>query len=57
LHHASAVISTKELARAVMAWRRLKLDRAAFVTFQILGYDDDPREIWEIEEVPIRRTG
>jgi hypothetical protein len=40
-----------------MAWRRLKLDRAAFVTFQILGYDDDPREIWEIEEVPIRRTG
>jgi hypothetical protein len=41
----------KALARAVVAWRALKLKSTACVTINVAGYDDDPRELWEIEEV------
>jgi hypothetical protein len=51
------------LAMAIMAWRALKIMPSTAVTMHVGGYDDDPRELWEIPEVVdfvgefCRRTG
>lgn len=39
------------LEMAVTAWNRLKFKPTTAVTFHVGGYDDDPRELWEIPEV------
>jgi hypothetical protein len=39
------------LAMTIMSWRALKFTPSTAVTMHIGGYDDDPRELWEIPEV------
>jgi hypothetical protein len=39
------------MARAIMAWRRLRLKPSQIVIIHVAGYDDDPRELWQIDEV------
>jgi hypothetical protein len=43
--------SRRALSMAVMAWRALKIEPSTAVTMHIGGYDDDPRELWQIPEV------
>jgi hypothetical protein len=41
----------KDLATAVLAWRALKIEPSTAIMFHFGGYDDDPRELWDIPEV------
>lgn len=41
----------KALATAVLSWRNLKIEPNTAITFLVSGYDDDPRELWQIHEV------
>jgi hypothetical protein len=41
----------KALAIAVLSWRGLNITPTTAVVFHVAGYDDDPRELWQIEEV------
>lgn len=41
----------KGLATAVLAWRALKITPTTAIALLIGGYDNDPRELWEIAEV------
>ena len=41
----------KALATAVLSWRGLKIMPSTAVVFHVGGYDEDPRELWEIPEV------
>jgi hypothetical protein len=41
----------KVLAQAVMAWRRLIEKHPRGIIIHVAGYDDDPRELWQIGEV------
>jgi hypothetical protein len=44
-------MNRKAMATAVLAWRALKIESTTAITLVIGGYDDDPRELWEIPEV------
>lgn len=44
-------LNRKGLAKAVLSWRALKIERSTAVMFHFAGYDDDPRELWHIPEV------
>lgn len=46
-----AEMNAHALAMAIMSWRALKFTPSTAVTMHIGGYDDDPRELWEIPEV------
>lgn len=39
------------LATAVMSWRALKIEPTTAIVIHVGGYDDDPRELWQIPEV------
>jgi hypothetical protein len=41
----------KALATAVIAWRNLKIEDNTAIVIHVAGYDDDPRELWQIPEV------
>jgi len=41
----------KALATAVVSWRALKFKPSSAVVIHVGGYDDDPRELWQIPEV------
>lgn len=44
-------LDRKALAAAVLAWRALKIKSTTAITMHFGGYDDDPRELWQIPEV------
>lgn len=46
-----AEMHSHALAMAVMSWRALKIQPSTAVTMHIGGYDEDPRELWQIPEV------
>jgi hypothetical protein len=46
-----ANMNRKDMATAVLAWRALKIEPTTAITLVFGGYDDDPRELWEIPEV------
>jgi hypothetical protein len=41
----------RAMAAAVLAWRALKIEKNTAIVMHFGGYDDDPRELWEIPEV------
>ena len=41
----------KALATAVVAWRNLKIENNTAIMLHFAGYDDDPRELWQIPDV------
>jgi hypothetical protein len=41
----------KALATATIAWRNLKIEANTAIMIHVSGYDDDPRELWQIPEV------
>jgi hypothetical protein len=41
----------KALAAAVLAWRAIKIEPTTAIIMHFGGYDDDPRELWQIPEV------
>ncbi|MGY2987651.1 hypothetical protein [Bradyrhizobium sp. USDA 4508] len=43
-------LSRKALATAVMSWRALKVQPSTAITVHFGGYDEDPRELWQIPE-------
>jgi hypothetical protein len=44
-------LGKRALASAVLAWRALKIEPTTAIAMHFGGYDDDPRELWEIPEV------
>jgi len=44
-------LTDKALATAVMSWRRLPIQPSTQILLSIGGYDNDPRELWDIYEV------
>jgi hypothetical protein len=44
-------LNRRALAAAVLAWRALRFKTSTAVLMHFGGYDDDPRELWEIPEV------
>jgi hypothetical protein len=44
-------LTRKALATAVLAWRTLKIKTSTAIMIHVIGYDDDPRELWQIPEV------
>ncbi|MGY3615720.1 hypothetical protein [Bradyrhizobium sp. USDA 10063] len=40
----------KALATAVLSWRALKIKPSTAIVLHLGGYDDDPRELWEIPQ-------
>jgi len=44
-------LNRKGLATAVLAWRALKITPTTAIVLLVGGYDDDPRELWQIPEV------
>jgi hypothetical protein len=44
-------LTRKALSSAVLAWRALKIKSDTAITMHFGGYDDDPRELWQIPEV------
>lgn len=52
-------LSRKALAYAVMSWRALEVKPTTAITLHFGGYDDDPRELWQIPEARefIRKFG
>lgn len=43
-------LNRKALAAAVLSWRAQKFKPTTAVTIHFGGYDDDPRELWDIPE-------
>ncbi|KRR21305.1 hypothetical protein CQ14_06560 [Bradyrhizobium lablabi] len=43
-------LSRKALATAVMSWQALKVQPSTAITVHFGGYDEDPRELWQIPE-------
>lgn len=41
----------RALATAVLAWQNLKIEANTAISIIVDGYDNDPRELWEIAEV------
>jgi hypothetical protein len=46
-----AEMDRKALASAILAWRALKIEPSTAIMMHFGGYDDDPRELWQIPEV------
>lgn len=44
-------MNRRAMAAAVLAWRALKIEPSTAITMHFGGYDDDPRELWQIPEV------
>ena len=44
-------LDRKTLATAVIAWRNLQIQKNTAVMIHVGGYDEDPRELWQIPEV------
>lgn len=44
-------MNRRALAAAVLAWRALKIEASTAIVMHFGGYDDDPRELWQIPEV------
>lgn len=40
----------KALAAAVMSWRALKIKPSTAIIIHLGGYDEDPRELWDIPQ-------
>jgi hypothetical protein len=40
----------KALAIAVLSWRALKIKPSTAIVIHVGGYDEDPRELWQIPE-------
>ena len=40
----------KALSIAVLSWRALKIEPSTAIVIHLGGYDDDPRELWNIPE-------
>jgi hypothetical protein len=40
----------KALATAVLSWRALKIKPSTAIVIHLGGYDEDPRELWQIPE-------
>jgi hypothetical protein len=45
------LMNRKGIATAVLAWRALKIEPTTAIVMHFGGYDDDPRELWDIPEV------
>jgi len=41
---------SKALATAVMSWRALKIKPSTAIIIHLGGYDNDPRELWDIPQ-------
>jgi hypothetical protein len=48
---ARSEFTRRAMATAVMSWRALVFRPSTAVVMHISGYDDDPRELWQIPEV------
>jgi hypothetical protein len=48
---AAPYFNRKALATAVLSWRALKIRPSTAIVIHVGGYDDDPRELWQIPEV------
>jgi hypothetical protein len=44
-------LSRKALATVVLSWRALQITPSTAIIIHFGGYDDDPRELWQIPEV------
>jgi hypothetical protein len=56
---AAPYLNRKALAFAVLSWRALKIKPSTAIVLHLGGYDQDPRELWQIPEARdfIRRFG
>jgi hypothetical protein len=47
---AAPYFNRKALAIAVLSWRALKIQPSTAIVLHFGGYDEDPRELWQIPE-------